>query len=469
MKRFAFLLLAMLLMLPLASCGSKNVPPEETKAVESREELADLPAEERYRAAVKKTENLHAVTYESTLDFEGEKKTVKSLRVRRGYDDFDYERKGEESLSITDGKIYVSHPLGKFSAQVSLRGAREYLAQYWYPLTGLSADDLSDFGGEGLTVTYKIASPQILKLYADAASDPAFLPEQGVGEVTLSADGVIEKEKITVTGKGEGGKKCTLLVESILTDGDSALTVTAPSGRFTPVGDIRIPHIFTSSVAALEESESLSATMMTSRSMKQWDVAASQASVLHYFQTSPHTFYLSEEKVSQTKGEQQTKTFSQILQKDGVRTTLEFDRLTGDVLEEGEKESYDTVLSSLFAQYRMDLSLLSDFSLTEDNESITVSFSFSAEGESEIYEILRALAPNPASSSFSAPTVREGVFTVSKKTGRLTVFSAMLSGADFSYSCSMTLDEEQSVTLPPWQTPAPENGNENPEEGEHKD
>ena len=138
MKKIVAFVLSLLMICTLVSCSSQKETEEEKKS--GGTDLSTLDGEFLYRHGEEKMKALKSALYTTkVLDGEEELGEFETVRIRKGYDGFQYSRRGQGFYSFDGERAYTENDLGAFTAPTTLRVFEEYLTNYVFPVCGLSS------------------------------------------------------------------------------------------------------------------------------------------------------------------------------------------------------------------------------------------------------------------------------------------------------------------------------------------
>ncbi len=468
MKKQLSIFLCLVILLSLVSC-SESPAVTQTGDQAEKEDLSSLSAQELYEKALSKTKALSYSYLESVITFGEESKTVKTTRIRTGYDSISFARLGEDNVWFNGKELSVSGSLGNFTAPATSRAAQEYLNTYYYPVSSLEKDQVSDVTRDGLTLFYTVSDQTLLELFSGAAGEADFQPERANGTVELKENGILEKETIVVSGK-EGQGEVTLVTTLVHSRSDDASLPELPEGvEWIPVGDIRIPHLVSHAVKALENKDVFQATILSSHTLSVGEEKNQIHSEINCYQNEKGEYYLSRQTLTGKKDGEESR-FYQILAQGGSVTENEYNVITGEKMSESISETKELPWSQVLKENLLPLSQMANLTLSQESGQNTVSFSVSETGCRVLAEKILALFPDSGATLEGITSSGTGVFTTTLSQGELTAFSFSFQGSSassvLSAQYSVTVDETEQVTLPSLQIPTPTTPG---MEGDHSD
>lgn len=468
MRKLLVAMLTLVMILTLIACSAPAPLPETHK--EEKEDFSSLSAEKLYDRACSKTAGLVSARFETqVLLGEEEVDSIETVRVREGYDGFSYSREGREKLYYNEGRIYVENRLGDFVAETGSHQAEEYMKAYWFPVSSLSKETISDLEKEDMAVGFVLADEAILALFAEAVPEErgVFLPQRLSALCEVSKDGLLEKQSFTVTGT-LGEEEVTLLLVTELKEYRSdSIEPAIPAAEHVLLGDIRIPHLIERGREVLEQTDVLQATLLSAETLAVGDAKWALHREWTYYQPQADTFYLSRQSLKKLPAPAEEgavpveeSLFYQILQKDGTRTENEYNVILGEKKWETTGEAASSPWKELVSGMLVSLSSLNELTMSEDLGKISITFSLQNAGVRELVSRLAASLPEGGVDPAAVTATGSGVFTLDRASGKLTAFSVLVQGDSAkgqSLSCqySFNLDAEEGITLPALQTPTP--------------
>ncbi len=474
MKRIIYLVLCLCLIASLPSCAKPQTPP---KTTEKEEDISLLSRDKLYETALEKTYGLTSSLFLTKAFIEGGSDslyTVRTARIREGYDGFSYSREGLQKVYFSEQSICVENRLGAFRAPATSRLVQEYLQGCLHPLFDLPKDALSDWNGEGLTVSFSLTDVTLLALYANAFPEEKgeFSPTSLTGTAQVSKTGFFETVTLSVKGVQADGEEITLVLESQLEQYRSEeIQIGIPASEYTELGDIRIPHLLASSIDALERMPQGQATLLSTEAVGAAEQARSYSEQIGFYQNLAGDFYLSRQSLKTLPETDREYRFYQLLQQNGQKSENEYNLFTASLLSESSDKSGTSPWGELLQTHLLPLDAIAQPVLTDDGTNTSVSFTLSSIGIKALSERLSARFAESGALALPGALSGTGVFTIHSETGVLTAFSvAMQSGEGAEpVSCqySLTLDQTKDVEVPGLQIPTPTNPGDGGEDHEH--
>lgn len=460
-------------LLSLVSCGA-SAPVSEKEETAKEDELSQLSAEALYEIGLQKTRALSGFAAKTSIVYGDEAlPDVETVRIREGYDGFSYSRKGGESVYFSEGTIYTLTSLGNYLAEATARDAQDYIDTYFFPVQLLAASSVTNLKKEGMTLTFSLKTgDDCLSLFAAAvpAEKGVFTPTSMTGEIEVGEDGVFKIERYTVSGQNAAGESVNLALVTEMTHfRASEVEVLLPTTEYAPLSDIRIPHYLHDAEMKLASVGDLQATILGSETVKIGDQSWAFNLEETFYQKEGGDAYLSRQTLKNLPplpegaepADPPVKTedsrFYQFLLENGVKKENEYDVIAGILLGENTSEGQTADWKGILDGVLLDPACLGEFSLSNDRENITVSFTLNENGIKKLSARIAANLPESGFAAESAVGTGSGVLTLSADTHVLTAFSVAFEGTSASASYngrySLTVDATENITFPAWQTP----------------
>lgn len=468
MKRFTSILLVLTVLFTLASCSQEERKTEEKKG---EDEITRLSAEELYTLGCEKNEGLMSAEYDTVITSgDGESVSVKTVRIREGYDSFRYSRTSPtEEVYFYDGTAYQKNADGAFTAPCSARVFREYTEEYLLPLGAFGAEALFEIEKKDLSLTYKIKNDKILSSFADLSQ--GFQPTALDGTCTLLEDGVLKEEEFCVTGT-LGGEESSFTVKTTLSRyRSSEIEIQKPQSTegYVALGDIRLPGMIKAAVSSLQKKETVQATFVFGNTL----LASGKSYGFHQEFTAYQTVsedktplgYLTRQSLKKLPDGSYESRFYQKHIASGVQKENTYDVVTATLLSEKEGTEISLPWPGEAAEFLPRLSDLKTLTMTEDSVGYSVEFTLTDAAKKALAEKALTLFPE-------AGVVSSGAMTFAEEKGTLLISRDLcLTAASFSVEASfaaasgeavnfdgqysMNVDALENVSVPSMQVPTP--------------
>lgn len=464
MKRIVSLVLIAVMLLAFSACASEEVRTTEEK----KEDITRLSAKELYALGCEKNGGLMNGEYETTVTVGEEAFTVRTVRIREGYDAFRYSRvTAEEELYYFEGNAFVKNASGAFTAPATARVFRELTENYTYP-TGLFGEEaLFEAEKDGLCVSYTVKNETVLGKFAFLLD--GFAAKSLAGTAHLNEEGVITEEEITVTGDVGEEEKSVTLQTKLVRFRSAEIEIQKPENEeeYTLLGDIRLPGMLTVATEALLEKKDLQLTFVAGNTLLAGEKEYGFHREITLYQTRDENgkdlAYLTRQSLKTVPSKALESRFYQRYIKDGVQKENSYDVVTATLLSENETATLSLPWPGEAKSLIPKLSDLATLKMVEDSAGYSVTFTLTDEAKKRWTEAHLADLPEIALSAEAGEFVElEGTFLISRELC-VTAASYSLEGsvtangekASFRGQYSMNLDATENITVPGLQVPTP--------------
>ena len=443
----------------LVSCSSQKETEEEKKS--GGTDLSTLDGEFLYRHGEEKMKALKSALYTTkVLDGEEELGEFETVRIRKGYDGFQYSRRGQGFYSFDGERAYTENDLGAFTAPTTLRVFEEYLTNYVFPVCGLTADLLENFQRDGDTVTYESKNEGLLSLYR-LAEQPDFIPTSMTGSARFNEEGVILEESIILKDEEK-----ELTLETVLSDFRSdSIAVSQPTSpeAYVEVEDIRLPARLQDAIDALYAQKEIQTTGVISHTVNLGGAKyVYSQDVNTYAKEDAGAYYICRQTLKTVPELPEESVFYQALLSGGKKNENRYNVILGEKVWDNSEAANTLDWES---EVKAIVPALSDFatmSMTEEVGGYSVSFTLTDEAAKRIAsDVAASFGENGV--TLQAATVRSaaGTLSIDNARGILTAISYTAEGGfagaagtgDYTGRFSVLLDRTEGVTLPEMQVP----------------
>lgn len=465
MKKIASILLVFALLLSLASCTEEPVKTKE----KNEEDISRLSAEELYALGCEKNEGLLSAEFETLVtDESGESFSVKTVRIREGYEGFRLSRVSEkEEVYFYGEKAFQKNKAGAFTAPSAARVFREFLENYVYPIGAFGAEALFEVEKDGLTLRYTVKNEALLSRFAFLAEgfDAAALE----GECTLNEEGILTEETFTVTGTENGEEKSYTLKTSLSRYRSSEIEIQKPESEegYVLLGDIRLPGMLSVATRALREKRDVQVTFVSGNTLLVGEKEYSFHSEITAYQTvgedEKDLAYLTKQSLKTVPDAELESRFYQRYIAGGLQKENSYDVVTAALLSENETESISLPWPAVSENFIPALSDIATLRMVEDSVGYSVTFTLTENARKTWAEKHLADLPEAAVTVDGASfTELEGTFSISRE-ACVTALSYSLEGsvsaggeaASFRGQYSMNVDALENISVPYLQVPTP--------------
>ncbi len=468
MKKTVAVFLCLGLLLSLAAC---SFAPQEEKTREEGVDITALSAEELYEAACQKNLELASYRYHTVISINGvEQSGFDTIRVRKGYEGFEYSREGDPYYYFDNETAWISGDLGSYTAPATAADFQAFLDSCVYPVTALPVSHLTDIFKDNYTVTYRSENEALLALYSEVA--PGFSPKSLSGKATLNKDLILTEETITVTGYNAAGSSVSYLLSTKLDAYRSDAITPAEVNKslpYIPVDNITLPSTIQRAMSALLSLDNLQATLVLSHKAATEKQSFSHAETITlYYKTEGVTpsYYRSQQSHHRADKEESS-FFVQSLLKNGSLTENRFNLFTGEKLSEETRTETNPVWQEDLKALLPALSQLATLTVAEDATGYSISFTLTEEAATKRLSDTIALFPD-FGLTVPAPSAMAGTLAIDKKSGVLTALSFSVKGEGVEAHYSLLVDAVENIELPEMQTPSATTGMD-PGQAEHAD
>jgi len=459
MKKFLCLILSLLILCTLASCGSEAEAPEEKKTEDNG--LDELNGEMLYRHGEDKMKALKSALYTTKVLEGGEELgEFETVRIRRGYDGFIYSRRGQNFYSFDGEKAYTETAEGAYAAPANIRVFEEYLTDFVFSVCGLNPDLLENFQRDGDLVTYESKNADLLSLYR-LAEKPDFVPASLSGVAKLDEEGVIREESLTL--KGEGGE---IVLKTVLTDLRSdSIVISKPAEpeKFVEVEDIRLPLRLKNAVDTLYAQKEIQTTSVASGTLVLGEAKyVFSEDVNTYAKEDAGAYYISRQTLKTVPELPEESIFYQALLSGGQKTENRYNVILGEKIWENVEAADSLAWKDEVRALMPALSDFATFKTAEEVGGYSVSFTLSDAAAKKLAEKIAASFPE-SGFAIQALTVRacSGTLSLDTARGLITAISYQVEGGfateggvgDYVGRYSVLVDRTEGVTLPELQIP----------------
>lgn len=467
MKKITSILLLLTMLFSLAACATPAVKTDEEKG----KDITRLSAEELYALGCEKNEALMSAEYDTVItDADGESLTVKTVRIREGYDGFRYSRTSpEEKVYFYEDAAYLKNADGAFAAPTSARVFREYTEEYLLPLGAFGAEALFEIEKKDLTLTYKIKNDKILSRFA--ALSQGFQPTALDGTCTLLEEGVLTEEEFTVTGILGGEEKRFTVKTTLSRFRSSEIEIQKPENTegYVSLGDIRLPAMIRAAVKNLQEKETVQATFVSGNTLLAGGKSYGFHQELTAYQTvgedkTPLAYLTRQSLKRQPDGAFESRFYQRHIQ-GGVQKENSYDVVTATLLSENEGSALSLPWPVEAEGFLPRLSDLKTVAMTEDSVGYSVNFTLTDAAEKRLTDEALVNFPEAAVTASGAMTFAEPVgtllisrdlcLTAASFTVEASFVSASGENVSFDGQYSMNIDALSDITVPSMQVPTP--------------
>ncbi len=467
MKRITSILLLLTMLFSLAACSEATVKTEENK----REDITRLSAEELYALGCEKNEALMSAEYDTVITrSDGESLSIKTVRIREGYDSFRFSRTSPtEEVYFYEETAYLKNDDGAFTAPASARVFREYSDTYLLPLGAFGAEALFEVEKKDLALSYNIKNEKILSRFASLSD--GFQPTGLLGSCAVSKEGVLTEEEFTVTGIFGGEEKSFTVKTTLSRYRSSEIEIQKPENTegYILLGDIRLPGMIRAAAASLQKKEAVQATFVSGNTLLAGDKSYGFHQENTVYQTkgedeTPLAYLTRQSLKKLPDGAYESRFYQRHIQA-GVQKENSYDVVTATLLSENET----TALSLPWpAEAAIFLPRLSDFktiAMTEDSVGYSINFTLTDDAKKRLVEEALVNFPEAAVTAAGGMNFdeQEGTLLISRDLCLTAVsFSAETSFTaqsgeivSFDGQYSMNVDALSDIQVPSMQVPTP--------------
>ena len=468
MKKIIAVYLCLGLLLSLAACASK---PQEKKTAEEGVDISALSAEELYRAACEKNKGLASSSYHTVISINGvEQSEFDTIRVRKGYEGFEYSREGDPYYYFDNETAWISGDLGSYTAPATAADFQAFLDSCVYPVTALPVSALTDIFKDNLTVTYRSENEALLALYSEVS--PGFSPRSLSGKATVNQDLVLTEETVTVTGYNAVGSSVSYVLSTELHAYRSDAITPAEVNKNLPyiaVDNINLPATVQRAKSALLSLDNLQATLVLSQKAATEKQSFSHAETITLYYKTEGTIpsYYRSQQSHHRADKEESSFFTQSLLKNGSLTENRFNLFTGEKLSEETRAESNPLWQEDLKTLIPALSQLAALTVVEDATGYSISFTLTEDAATKRLSDTVALFPD-SGLSVPAPSAMAGTLSIDKKSGVLTALSFSVKGEAVEAHYSLLVDAIENIELPELQTPSATTGMD-PGQAEHAD
>lgn len=464
MKRVLSLILTAFLLLSLIACQSD---PAQTKTTQE-DAFSGLSAEEVYRKAYSNQAKLSSSSYVTTVLISGEEKdTIQTVRVRRGFDDFCYSRTSlAEQFYFDTNQAVAIGPSGAFRAPASSRSFQSFLDTFVFPVVGQNPDALTDFVREGNRVSYTVKDQAQLALFSRIhlpEDNSTFTATALSGTATVSGAGYFSAEEMHLTGSvhradGDSEIKLSLSTALVKVKSEEITALPIPEETYVEVDDLSRVFRLDDALQSLKDSPTLSVMQVTSETVQTADKRLSLDTNAVLYQTSTGAFS-SVQSLRRGLAEQDENWVEETLLSGTTRHKAVFDGTTAELL--SDEETSDTSISLWPASSARVLLTLSDIASLPAQDGVTdADTAFFTLSRTAVDRLKNSLAPYFPESGLEQTTLSsfDGSGNITMKNGKVSgisySYNGTFSGGTVTGIITISLEENDSTTLPEIQPPA---------------
>lgn len=479
MRRLLSIVLLLAMLLTLASCSE---PAEKTEE-EKKEDITRLSAKEMYGLGCDKNRGLMNAEFDTVvMSGENELFSVKTVRIREGYDSFRYSRVSPaEEVYFYDGTAYQKNADGAFSAPASSRIFEEYIEEYLFPLGAFGAEPLLEVEKKDLTVTYTVKNEKILSHFASFES--GFQPSEMEGVCTLNEEGVLTNEEFTVRGTVGEEKKAFTVKTALSRFRSSEIQIQKPQNteEFVALGDIRLPNMIKAAVSSLQGQAAVQATFVSGNTLLAGEKSYGFHQELTAYQTvaedKSDLAYLTRQSLKRLPDGAYESRFYQKHIAAGIQKENSYDVVTATLLSENESTTVSLPWPQEAQSFLPLLSDLKTVEMSEDSVGYSVKFTLTEDAKKALVQKALLLFPEAEVSAAGEMTFaelegtllvnRELCLTAASFSVEASFVAASGENVSFDGQYSMNVDALQEIKVPSMQVPTPTTPDMDPEGDVH--